>query len=97
MLSTGEEIRSPQRSSRSGPILAKMPCTIMSLFSSVCGECSEHYHRRLSAAPSLLSCHRCFRGSHDCDALKAKLQPFLDLGIRALLFSRVFEADFTGP
>ena len=28
MLSTGEEIRSPQRSSRSGPILAKMPCTI---------------------------------------------------------------------
>ena len=27
MLSTGEEIRSPQRSSRSGPILAKMPCT----------------------------------------------------------------------
>ena len=29
MLSTGEEIRSPQRSSRSGPILAKMPCTII--------------------------------------------------------------------
>ena len=29
MLSTGEEIRSPQRSSRSGPILAKMPCTIV--------------------------------------------------------------------
>ena len=28
MLSTGEEIRSPQRSFRSGPILAKMPCTI---------------------------------------------------------------------
>ena len=28
MLSTGEEMRSPQRSSRSGPILAKMPCTI---------------------------------------------------------------------
>ena len=28
MLSTGEEIRSPQQSSRSGPILAKMPCTI---------------------------------------------------------------------
>ena len=28
MLSTVEEIRSPQRSSRSGPILAKMPCTI---------------------------------------------------------------------
>ena len=27
MLSTGEEIRSPQRSPRSGPILAKMPCT----------------------------------------------------------------------
>ena len=27
MLSTGEEIRSPQRSSRSGPIFAKMPCT----------------------------------------------------------------------
>ena len=27
MLSTGEEVRSPQRSSRSGPILAKMPCT----------------------------------------------------------------------
>ena len=27
MLSTGEEIRSPQQSSRSGPILAKMPCT----------------------------------------------------------------------
>ena len=27
MLSTGEEIRSPERSSRSGPILAKMPCT----------------------------------------------------------------------
>ena len=31
MLSTGEEIRSPQRSSRSGPILAKMPCTIISM------------------------------------------------------------------
>ena len=29
MLSTGEEIRSPQRSSRSGAILAKMPCTIV--------------------------------------------------------------------
>ena len=28
MLSTGEEIRSPQQSSRSGHILAKMPCTI---------------------------------------------------------------------
>ena len=28
MLSTGEEIRSPQRRSTSGPILAKMPCTI---------------------------------------------------------------------
>ena len=28
MLSTGEEIRSPQRISRSGPILAKIPCTI---------------------------------------------------------------------
>ena len=27
ILSTGEEIRSPPRSSRSGPILAKMPCT----------------------------------------------------------------------
>ena len=32
MLSTGEEIRSPQRSSRSGPILAKMPCTISARF-----------------------------------------------------------------
>ena len=31
MLSTGEEIRSPQRSSRSGPILAKMPCTSSAL------------------------------------------------------------------
>ena len=64
-----------------GQVADRIVRKVMSLFSSVCGECSEHYHRRLSAAPSLLSCHRCFRGSHDCDALKAKLQPFLDLGI----------------
>ena len=31
LLSTGEEIRSPPRSSRSGPILAKMPCTTSSV------------------------------------------------------------------
>ena len=31
MLSTGEEIKSPQRSSSSGPILAKMPCTKVGL------------------------------------------------------------------
>ena len=54
MLSTGEEIRSPQRSSRSGPILAKMPCTIdeqkcfdlyLSLLTSTC--CVECGHNPL--------------------------------------------------
>ena len=36
MLSSGEEIRSPQRSSRSGPILAKMPCTIIRSYKFLC-------------------------------------------------------------
>ena len=36
MLSTGEEIRSPQRSSRSGPILAKMPCTKCTFWDKTC-------------------------------------------------------------
>ena len=39
ILSTGEEIRSPPRSSRSGPILAKMPCTksVQDLWNWHCG------------------------------------------------------------
>ena len=43
MLSTGEEIRSPQRSSRSGPILAKMPCTMKAKEIFFTGEIRRYY------------------------------------------------------
>ena len=62
-----------------GQVADRIVRKVMSLFSSVCGECAEPYHRRISSAPSLTSCYRCFRGSHDCDAMKAKLEPFLAL------------------
>lgn len=47
---------------------------IKSYFSSTCSDCLESYHRTPKDPPSLRTCYRCFRGSHDCDTLKEKFK-----------------------
>jgi len=53
---------------------------VKSLFSSTCGSCSELYRHSLTAETQpLATCHRCLRGSHDCEAFKEKMEPVLAL------------------
>ena len=49
---------------------------IESYFGSWCGECSMEYRNRFSSPTSLLICHSCFQGSHDCDTMKTKAEAF---------------------
>ena len=45
---------------------------IKSYFTTVCAECEDKYHVNFGDTP-LLTCHSCFKGSHDCEKVKEKL------------------------
>jgi hypothetical protein len=69
-----------------GEVADRIVRKVKSFFSSTCGDCLESYYTRISTPPSLLTCHHCFRQSHDCTAMQEKFEPLLCLDIAGMVW-----------
>jgi hypothetical protein len=53
---------------------------LFALFPSNCSHCNEDYCVEFeSSVPSVLTCYKCFQGSHNCETLKATYAPLVDI------------------
>lgn len=69
-----------------GEVANRIVRKVGSFFSSTCGDCLEPYYTRISTPPSLLTCHQCFRQSHDCTAMQEKFEPLIRLDIAGMVW-----------